>query len=307
MASRQKINFRPVLNFALFSKVRKYEIKYRTKICDLTYLKAACSWISVRLWVCRLNVCAGHVSCTEEPLARFVEESNSLHCGCNLAMRSWPSASWAPVVQHWTSVGSPAGPDGAKMSFVHSPARHLQETKSHKTFSWNKGKSILFHTFSPAHYIWLSLFLKSCSSYLERSSSTYSNWLSTRWTLIIFSSLSLTRIEELIMTAGLDKNSTSKGKKTWLGMIRTRASSRVEVYWDYVGTVKCMDMCHIEANLHSTALCSRITTTPTKTHICRRILHCTGQWNSKALAGDKSEGIKSRGAAEAFIRGFIPS
>ena len=27
----------------------------------------------------------------------------------------------------------------------------------------------------------------------------------------------------------------------------------------------------------------------------------------KALTGDKSEGIKSRGAAEAFIRGFIPS
>ena len=89
-------------------------------------------------------------------------------------MRSWPSASWAPVVQHWTSVGSPAGPDGAKMSFGHSPARHLQETKLHKTFSWNKGKSILFHTISPSHFIWLSLFLKSCSSYLELSSSTYS-------------------------------------------------------------------------------------------------------------------------------------
>ena len=27
----------------------------------------------------------------------------------------------------------------------------------------------------------------------------------------------------------------------------------------------------------------------------------------KALTGDTSEGIKSRGAAEAFIRGFIPS
>ena len=27
----------------------------------------------------------------------------------------------------------------------------------------------------------------------------------------------------------------------------------------------------------------------------------------KALTGDKSEGIKSRGIAEAFIRGFIPS
>ena len=26
----------------------------------------------------------------------------------------------------------------------------------------------------------------------------------------------------------------------------------------------------------------------------------------KALAGDKSEGIKSRGVAETFIRGFIP-
>ena len=33
---QDKINFRPVLNFALFSKVRKYEIKYRTKICDFT-------------------------------------------------------------------------------------------------------------------------------------------------------------------------------------------------------------------------------------------------------------------------------
>ena len=33
---KTKINFRPVLNFALFSKIRKYEIKYRTKICDFT-------------------------------------------------------------------------------------------------------------------------------------------------------------------------------------------------------------------------------------------------------------------------------
>ena len=30
---------------------------------------------SARLWVCRLNACANHVSCTEEPLARSVEES----------------------------------------------------------------------------------------------------------------------------------------------------------------------------------------------------------------------------------------
>ena len=55
-----------------------------------------------------------------------------------------------------------------------APQDNLQETKSHKTFSRNKGKSILFHTISPSHYIWLSLFLKSCSSYLELSSSTYS-------------------------------------------------------------------------------------------------------------------------------------
>ena len=33
---QDKINFHPVLNFALFSKVRKYEIKYRMKICDFT-------------------------------------------------------------------------------------------------------------------------------------------------------------------------------------------------------------------------------------------------------------------------------
>ena len=67
-----------------------------------------------------------------------------------------------------------AGPDGDKMSFGHSPTRHLQETKAHKTFSWNKGKSIMFHPISPFHYIWLSLFLKSCSSYLELSSAPYS-------------------------------------------------------------------------------------------------------------------------------------
>ena len=96
----------------------------------LSNKKIACQFLasthhSARLWVCRLNVCANHVSCTEEPLARSVEESNSLHCGCHLAMRSRPSVSWAPVVQHWTSVGSPAGPDGAKMSFGHSPASHL--------------------------------------------------------------------------------------------------------------------------------------------------------------------------------------
>ena len=33
---QDKINFHPVLNFARFSNVRKYEIKYRTKICDFT-------------------------------------------------------------------------------------------------------------------------------------------------------------------------------------------------------------------------------------------------------------------------------
>ena len=33
---KTKINFHLVLNFALFSRVRMYEIKYRTKICDFT-------------------------------------------------------------------------------------------------------------------------------------------------------------------------------------------------------------------------------------------------------------------------------
>ena len=33
---------------------------------------------------------------------------------------------------------------------------------------------------------------------------------------------------------------------------------------------------------------------------------CTLNSEPKALTGDKSEGIKSRGAAEAFIRGFSP-
>ena len=33
---KTKVNFHPVLNVALFSKVRKYEIKYRTEICDFT-------------------------------------------------------------------------------------------------------------------------------------------------------------------------------------------------------------------------------------------------------------------------------
>ena len=40
--------------------------------------------------------------------------------------------------------------------------------------SMKQGKSILFHAISPSHCIWLSLFLKSCSSYLELSSSIYS-------------------------------------------------------------------------------------------------------------------------------------
>ena len=76
-----------------------------------------------------------------------------------------------------------------------------------------------------------------CFAELTGNATLPSNWLSTRCSLNNFSSLSLTKIEEL--TAGLDKNSSSKGKKIWIGMIRTRASSRVEVDWDYVGTVKC--------------------------------------------------------------------
>ena len=33
---KAKRNFHAVLNLVLFSKVRKYENKYRTKICDFT-------------------------------------------------------------------------------------------------------------------------------------------------------------------------------------------------------------------------------------------------------------------------------
>ena len=39
---QDKINFHPVLNFTLLSKVRKYEIKYRTKICDFTVTSDIC-------------------------------------------------------------------------------------------------------------------------------------------------------------------------------------------------------------------------------------------------------------------------
>ena len=34
--AQDKIIFHPVLNFTLLSKIRKYDIKYRTKICDFT-------------------------------------------------------------------------------------------------------------------------------------------------------------------------------------------------------------------------------------------------------------------------------
>ena len=75
-----------------------------------------------------------------------------------------------------SQVGPPAGPRGAKISVWHSPtgSGHLQELNAHKTFPWNKGKSSLYYTISPSHYIWLSLFLKPCFSYLELSSSAYS-------------------------------------------------------------------------------------------------------------------------------------
>ena len=95
-------------------------------------------------WAFRQRLLPSYLHWTDYCNNMFIVVIDSCHCGCHLAMRSWPSASWAPVVQHWTSLGSPAGPDGAKMSFGRSPARHLQETKSHKTLSWNKGKSILF-------------------------------------------------------------------------------------------------------------------------------------------------------------------
>ena len=75
---------------------------------------------------------------------------------------------WDPLTSAWRQGG--ASPE----RLAELPTGHLQETKSHKTFSWNKGKSILFYTIWPSHYIWLSLFFKSCSSYLELSSSTYS-------------------------------------------------------------------------------------------------------------------------------------
>ena len=38
---------------------------------------------------------------------------------------------------------------GVLPAFGHSPARHLQETKSHKTFSWNKGNQSSFTPFRP--------------------------------------------------------------------------------------------------------------------------------------------------------------
>ena len=40
--------------------------------------------------------------------------------------------------------------------------------------------------------------------------------------------------------------------------------------------------------------------------LCREHPMYTLNSEPKALTGDKSEGIKSRGAAEAFIRGFSP-
>ena len=40
---KTKTNFHPVLNFALFWKVRKYKIKYRTKICDLKSIRCCLS------------------------------------------------------------------------------------------------------------------------------------------------------------------------------------------------------------------------------------------------------------------------
>ena len=42
-------------------------------------------------------------------------------------------------------------------------------------------------------------------------------------------------------------------------------------------------------------------------NLVRTLTKYTLNSEPKALTGDKSEGIKSQGAAEAFIRGFIPS
>ena len=41
---KAKTNFHTVLNLELFSKVRKYENKYHTKICDLTVIKKKNGW-----------------------------------------------------------------------------------------------------------------------------------------------------------------------------------------------------------------------------------------------------------------------
>ena len=128
----------------------------------------------------------------------FVGEENEIFESVNFFTRQ-PSASWAPVVQHWTSVGSPVGPDGAKMSFGHSPARHLQETKSHKTFSWNKGKSILFTQFRPlttsgsacfsnrAPLIWnfLPQPIRTCTSYTSFKSH-FLDLILKSWNILAF-------------------------------------------------------------------------------------------------------------------------
>ena len=72
-----------------------------------------------------------------ESLARSVEESHSLHCGCHQAMRRWPSAGWAPVVQHWTSLALQLAMMAQKCHLGTAPqdiCKKLNHTKySHET------------------------------------------------------------------------------------------------------------------------------------------------------------------------------
>ena len=51
---QDKNKFSSGIKFALFSKVRKYEIKYRTKICDFTVENLSNPWLSST--VCWVNI-----------------------------------------------------------------------------------------------------------------------------------------------------------------------------------------------------------------------------------------------------------
>ena len=122
--------------------------------------------------------------------------------------------------------GSPAGHDGAKMSFGRSSARHLQETKSYKMFSWNKGKSILFHTISYSHYIWLSLFLKSGFSYLELSSKIT---FKRSWVFIIILYSQLTSLRLNILERRFARCTSGGSGTNELPRTMTRFSTRLNL------------------------------------------------------------------------------